>query len=252
MGSAQTRSNRDASGVNTLAWVGLSHRSLEAERMDADGFETQVMGDALHRVGSFTRMFGGVRAVRRQLRRFPGASVLDVGAGDLSLLASVEAGTNGEPLVGVDSHMDVVAVAGKAVQGQPRLHVVRADGRSLPFADRSFDLVVSTLTLHHLDDIGVCRLLAEMGRVARKAVFTWDLERSGVALGGALALAHTVWRKDAMVRHDAPLSVRRAFTASELGRRANDAGLQQVRVRRAWPARLELTAGPAITPTSST
>ena len=225
--------------------VGLRTRSVGTERMDEEGFSPQVMGEALHRVGGFTRLFGGVRAVRRQLRRFPEASVLDVGAGDLSLVSSLDQGlANGGPLVGVDSHADVVAVAGQTVSERPGLHVVRADGRSLPFADRSFDLVISTVTLHHLDDAGAASLLSEMGRVARRAVFVWDLERSAVALGGALAFAHTIWRKDPLVRYDAPQSVRRAFTASELSRAAAQAGLRCPRVRRLWPARLELTALP--------
>jgi len=239
-------SSPDASGLYVLRALGLETRSVEPERMDDDGLSTDVMAGALEKIGGFTRGFGGVRAVRRQLRRFPGASVLDVGAGDLSLIASLARGLNAGRLVGVDSHADAVAVAGRTVALTQGLAVVHADGRSLPFADGSFDLVVSTLTLHHLDDRGATRLLAEMARVARRAVFVWDLERSLVALGGAIVLAGTVWRSDPVVRNDAPLSVRRAFTAGELTRRAQEAGLGDVRVRRAWPARLELTACPRV------
>ncbi|MFT5433237.1 MAG: SAM-dependent methyltransferase, partial [Myxococcota bacterium] len=209
----------------------LDTRSIEPERMDPDGVAIETMAEALKRVGSFTRLFGGVRAVRRRLREVPGASVLDVGAGDLALVAALARGrSNGGPLVGVDSHADVVSVAGRTASSGADVHVVRADGRSLPFADRSFDVVISTLTLHHLDDSGAAELLSEMGRVARRFVFVWDLERSTLALGGALALAHTVWRGDSLVRHDAPLSVRRAFTAAELSSRAQAAGLRDVRV----------------------
>lgn len=217
--------------------------------MDADGFDREVMAAALHRVGGFTRTFGGVRAVRRQVRAHPGASVLDVGAGDLSLLDSIAAGgeTSGAPWVGVDSHADVVGVAGRAADRGGRAYALRADGRALPFRDNSFDVVVSTLTLHHLDDEGAIDLLAEMGRVARVRVFVWDLERSVVALGGALALASTVWRRDPLVRYDAPLSVRRAFTSAELTRTARRAGLRGATVRRAWPARLVLEADASAT-----
>lgn len=215
--------------------------------MDAPGFDSDVMAAALNRIGGFTRSFGGVRAVRRQLRDHPGATVLDVGAGDLSLLDSIAAtdGARGALWVGVDSHADVVSVAGRTADRGGRTHALQADGRALPFRDDSFDVVVSTLTLHHLDDEGAVDLLAEMGRVARLRVFVWDLERSVVALGGAWALASTVWRSDPVVRNDAPLSVRRAFTAVELTRIAERAGLRRTRVRRAWPARLVLEADPS-------
>lgn len=210
--------------------------------MDLDGIDTDAMREALTRIGSFTRVFGGVRAVRRLLRSYPDASLLDVGAGDVSLLNQLRSESNGRPWVGVDSHRDVARVAARSAKTHLGVCVIRADGKALPFRDRSFDVVISMLTLHHLDDHGAVQLLSEMARVARRAVYVWDLERSAVALGGALALAHTVWRRDPLVRHDAPLSVRRAFTVAELGDRARDAGLGRVRVRRVWPARLELSA----------
>lgn len=49
---------------------------------------------------------------------------------------------------------------------------VRADGRALPFADRSFDYVVSNAVIEHLGGrYGAERLLAESARIARFGYF---------------------------------------------------------------------------------
>ena len=54
----------------------------------------------------------------------------------------------------------------------PGLRFVRADGRSLPYADRSFDVVHSSAVLEHVGGSGnQRRFVRECARVARKAVF---------------------------------------------------------------------------------
>jgi ribosome-associated toxin RatA of RatAB toxin-antitoxin module len=44
---------------------------------------------------------------------------------------------------------------------------IRADALELPFADKSFDLVTCSQTLHHFDDADAVRVIRELDRVAR-------------------------------------------------------------------------------------
>jgi len=54
----------------------------------------------------------------------------------------------------------------------PGVRYVRGDGRSLPFADDSFDYVHSSAVLEHVgNDLQQTQFLAEARRVARKGVF---------------------------------------------------------------------------------
>jgi ubiquinone/menaquinone biosynthesis C-methylase UbiE len=54
-----------------------------------------------------------------------------------------------------------------------------ADARSLPFPDKSFDVVVSINTVHNLDRVDCIRALSEIERVARgKAFITVDAYRN--------------------------------------------------------------------------
>ncbi len=223
----------------------LRVRARQPERMDALDLRTDILTPALRRVSAVTRRLGGLAAIRVAVRAEAASSVLDVGTGNLFVPRALreELGPRLGRVVGVDSHADVVRVAADGLSREDDICLVRADGRALPFADDAFDVVVSTLTLHHLDERDATIMLAEMGRVARQRIVVWDLERSLHGLAGATLLAWTLWRRDPLVRHDGPLSVRKAYRKREILRMAGDAGLRDMHVRRR-PGHMLLTARP--------
>jgi SAM-dependent methyltransferase len=106
----------------------------------------------------------------------------------------------------------------------PGLTLRIGDGRSLPFADESFDIVHASLVIHHLPPDDVVALLAEMRRVARLGVVVNDLLRGRLGHTGAWLLTRLA-TGNAYTRHDAPLSVRRAYTLPELEALLAGAGL---------------------------
>jgi ubiquinone/menaquinone biosynthesis C-methylase UbiE len=81
-----------------------------------------------------------------------GGAVLDVGTGPGVLLVELAARRPDLRLTGVDLSADMVAAATRnlAPFGE-RARAQVADVTSLPFPDRSFDLIVSSLSLHHWD-----------------------------------------------------------------------------------------------------
>jgi len=191
---------------------------------------------------------GGTAPVLRALRRL-GASplgarrVLDVGsgAGDVPL-ALVRDGT----LRGVqmqvtclDSSEQMLAIARQATGADPALSFVRGEGGALPFADGSFDVVTCTLALHHFDPDGARALLRELRRVAKLSPVVCDLRRSPVAFAATWLWSRT--SRNRLTRHDAPLSVRRAYTPDEALALARDAGWRAPRVRREPFFRMTLT-----------
>jgi ubiquinone/menaquinone biosynthesis C-methylase UbiE len=91
---------------------------------------------------------------------------------------------------------------------------VVADARRLPFRDASFDLVSSNLFLHHLapDELVAC--VRESLRVCRRAVLINDLIRHPLHL--ALVYAGMPLYRSRLTRHDAPASVRQAYTKEEM------------------------------------
>lgn len=116
---------------------------------------------------------GSYAATRRTDPRV--AARIDAAIGDARSVLNVGAGTGSyEP-----ADRDVVAVEPSAVMVEQRqpgsAPVVRALAEALPFPDRSFDVVMAILTIHHWVDVH--RGLAELRRVARGRVI---LETSDV------------------------------------------------------------------------
>jgi ubiquinone/menaquinone biosynthesis C-methylase UbiE len=110
-----------------------------------------------------------------------------------------------------------------------QLHV--GDGRALRYPDRSFDVVHASLVLHHLDPPDALAILTEMGRVARLGVVVNDLQRSRLGWIGAWLVGHLL-TGNRLTRHDAPLSVRRAYRSNEMADLLRSAGLIPVRTIR--------------------
>jgi SAM-dependent methyltransferase len=103
--------------------------------------------------------------------------------------------------------------------------------------DDAHDFVISALFAHHLDDAGVARFVAWMERTAAAGWFVNDLHRHWLAWGGFWLLARLAgWHR--FVRHDGPLSVRRAFVRREWQAVLGDCGISAARIRWHLPFRL--------------
>ena len=181
-------------------------------------------------------------------------TLIDIGTGgaDIPVALLERARRRGRRLavVGVDSRPEVLAAAAFATPGLPSadgLELVVADGRTLPYPDRSFDVAHASLVLHHLAPDDAVALLREMGRVARLGVVVNDLDRSRLGWVGAWLLGHLL-TTNRYTRHDAPLSVRRAYKPDEMAAMLRRAGLSPVRtVRGAFGQRYAIASVPAAT-----
>jgi ubiquinone/menaquinone biosynthesis C-methylase UbiE len=91
--------------------------------------------------------------------------------------------------------------------------MVVGDALRLPFADASFDVVTSSLFVHHLEPKEIVKYVDETLRVCRVATVINDLQRSSAHW--ALTLAGRAIYHSRITRHDAPASVRRAYTSAE-------------------------------------
>ena len=113
----------------------------------------------------------GYAALRRSDPRI--AAQFRAAIGDAPRIVNVGAGTGSYE----DADRTIVAVEPSEVMVSQRLEasapVVRARAESLPFPDRSFDLAMALMTVHHWADLR--RGLGELRRVAsRQVVFTFD------------------------------------------------------------------------------
>lgn len=103
------------------------------------------------------------------------SSVLDVGCAKGFMLHDLAQLVPGITVKGVD--VSEYAIENAIENTRP--HVQVADARKLPFADRSFDVVISINTVHNLERVDCAQALREIERVGRgKAYITVDAYRT--------------------------------------------------------------------------
>ena len=130
----------------------------------------------------------------RYARLQPGEAVLDIGCGTgtLAILAKGEVGPTGE-VSGIDASPEMIARAQKKA-GRAGIDVSfkNAFAQSLPYPDARFDVVLTTVMLHHLPKKARAELAVEIGRVLkpRGRVLAIDFGGSGKDRHGFLDHIH--------------------------------------------------------------
>ena len=182
------------------------------------------------------RLTGGARLSVRAVRALipGGGTVLDVGTGaaDIPALLLTDARRRDVRLevTATDARPEVLAAArvvDPTLATMPGLVLAVADGRALPWPEGSFDVAHSSMVIHHLEPGDAVVLLRELHRVARCGIVVNDLDRSSLSWLGAWLLARTIARST-YTRHDAPMSVRRAYTREEMADLIREAGATPV------------------------
>jgi ubiquinone/menaquinone biosynthesis C-methylase UbiE len=232
--------------------IGLQRLEDAVERLDAPDADPREVEASLDDLARINRLLGGTRLTQGALGRLLGGyesgplTLLDAGSGggDMATALAAWARRRGyEPrVIAVDASEAITELAAERVGVDVELRV--GDMRALDLDDDSVDVATCSLVIHHLEPPEAVRALSELRRVARVGVVVNDLVRTWLGLIGA----HTVIRvltRNAITRHDAVLSVRRAYTRRELLGLLHEAELRPVHVRGWLGYRVAIAAEPA-------
>ncbi len=215
----------------------LTQRIDCLELMDTQTLSPAVMRDTLAFLSVTNRYFGGAAVVLSRLknwssrwRRDQTIRILDVGTGGAEIPMAIiewakEAGVRVQ-VTAIDLVPEVVDIARENARAFPEISVQCEDVFEL---NDEFDYVVASLLLHHIRPADSTRLLRHFDEIARRGMIISDLLRSSASYWAVSALSHLIGNK--IVRHDGPLSVRRAFRIAELESLAREANLSYVRAK---------------------
>jgi SAM-dependent methyltransferase len=127
-------------------------------------------------------------------------------------------------IIAVDSQPSTLALARKWSAGYPEIEFRGGDVRSPEIADSaSFDFAICSLALHHFSELDAVTILRHLAEFGRRGAMAGDLSRGFVCSAGAWLVTATLYR-EAMTKHDARMSARRAYSFEEFGRLADAAG----------------------------
>jgi ubiquinone/menaquinone biosynthesis C-methylase UbiE len=229
-GSIATSLLRMVRGLATLGERSFPHEILD----EGDHPHDELNGtfEDMRRVNS---LLGGTKITLKSVDRLTGhlqpgetLSILDIGTGHADIPRAIQDWATLRSIDVVATGLDIdIATLTTATQldSNAQIQFVQGSMLDLPVADKSVDIALSSMTLHHLTDDDAVIALQEMARVSRLGIIVNDLMRyaHGYAVAWALGRIATSNR---LTRHDAHRSILRGRTKSELADLASQAGLQ--------------------------
>jgi 2-polyprenyl-3-methyl-5-hydroxy-6-metoxy-1,4-benzoquinol methylase len=169
-------------------------------------------------------------------------SVLDVGCGYGDMLRRLRRWADRQHIAldlhGIDINPITREVALSATPAGFAIQYHTADIFALP-AQETYDIIVSSLFAHHLDDTALAHFLRWMTTHATVGWFVNDLHRSALAYFGVKQFL-SLMGYHRVVRHDGPVSVERALTVADWHKAIEQAGLDRhtVTLQRYFPFRI--------------
>ena len=217
--------------MGILARMQREFSESKPELMDLPNLDENALRSDLKHLERLNRTFGGRKAVETVFHKLADKTrslvLIDLASGygdhGRNLLGIAKERQHDVTIVAVDFQFQTLQIAREATPAGKKMFFVQADARQLPFRNNAADLAFCSLALHHFAEKDALTVLQEMARVGRLGTACVDLVRSRLA-AFCIWLLTTFIIRDPMVRHDARLSVRRAFTDAEMKSLAHKAG----------------------------
>jgi ubiquinone/menaquinone biosynthesis C-methylase UbiE len=197
-------------------------RKIIPELFDIDQGSSAEILSALRDLRNINRWFGGnatsalLIADLAERSGTQSLSILEVAAGAGDVPRTVQQQLRNKGIALELAFLDRIAthLENGNSKGKVSQRAVVGDALSLPFASSSFDAIHCCLFAHHLTPKQIIHFVNEALRVCRRAVLINDVIRSPLHL--ALVYAGLPLFGSHITRHDAPASVRQAYTQKEM------------------------------------
>jgi ubiquinone/menaquinone biosynthesis C-methylase UbiE len=222
-------------------------RKIIPELFDTDHGSAAEVLSALRDLRHINRWFGGnatTASLLTNLAKRSGSqslSILEVaaGAGDVPRTVRQELQSKGIALEFTLLDRIGAHLATGNSKAEARERAIVADALCLPFATSSFDAIHCCLFAHHLAPQQLIHFVNEALRVCRTAVLINDLIRSPLHL--ALVYAGLPLFSSRFTWHDAPASVRQAYTQKEMDEILKQSAASKVDIRPHYLFRMGVT-----------
>ncbi|WP_411894025.1 methyltransferase domain-containing protein [Winogradskyella sp. A2] len=206
-------------------FVDTTYRSTAIELMDDFSMKGELLRDTLDKLGKINKWLGGnhvtLDGLKQLLKNQPKEkiyTIIDLGCGHGDILRLVaEYGRKQDysfNLIGVDANQDAIDYAVELSEDYDELSFKNLDIFSEEFQRLDYDIVLSTLFLHHFNQDEIHKLLNTTMSKAKHGIVVNDLHRSKIAYGLFKLLGLVI--SNHMIVQDGLISILRAFKRKEL------------------------------------
>ncbi|WP_438423569.1 methyltransferase domain-containing protein [Aquimarina macrocephali] len=225
----------------------LQYRSNEVELMDNPEVEEKALQRALSDISRVNKWLGGnaitIKAVHTLVRNQNPSqeiTILDLGCGDGEMLRAISDSFKKEKknikLIGIDLNNRCLDYAIKSSTSYPEISFFNKDILEIEGAEFSCDIIICTLTLHHLRDEEIKKVMKKAVDLATTAVVINDLHRSRLAYY-LFKVFSFFFIKGYVAKNDGLVSIKRGFKKQELLYFAKVLHLQDYKVDWKWAFR---------------
>ncbi|RAJ37045.1 methyltransferase domain-containing protein [Pedobacter cryoconitis] len=230
-------------------FVDTTYRSTAPEIMDNFQMEGEILRDALDKIASINRLLGGnkvtIEGIIYLLRAQPKSTpirITDIGCGNGDMLRALAAYAEKNDLnfilTGIDANNFTIEHARSLSSGYKNISYECIDIFDELNQQKSTDIILCTLTLHHFKEQEIIVLLQSFQRTARLGFVINDLQRSAIAYYLFLGLCF-VFRLNDMSREDGLVSILRGFKRNDLVSFSKTLGLKNYFIKWKWAFRYQ-------------
>ena len=210
--------------------VNTKYRTDQVELMDDFTMEGELLQKTLDQIAGINKWLGGnnvtLNGLKKLLKNKPKENqitIVDVGCGNGDILRKVakygrKKGYNLK-LIGVDANEYTVNYAKKLSQEYNEISYLQQDIFSDAFKTLDYDIVLSTLFLHHFKEDQLVKILAQIIKKATMGMVVNDLHRHPLAY--YLFIGVCLFIQNPMVKEDGLISILRGFKRVDLERISN-------------------------------
>ncbi len=229
--------------------ISFRNRSTGIEIMDDLDCKGEVVDQTLRELDFINQWLGGnavtlngLQLLWKSRSKSSTITIADLGCGSgemVKLIAQLaRKSKRSVSLTGIDANTNIIEYA-KKNQVNDSIKFLSVNIFSDSFKVRKFDILVCTLFLHHFSDEELVVLFRSFKQQASIGIVVNDIHRHPFAYYSIKWLTQ-LFSNSAMVKFDAPLSVRRAFTNSELKSILSKAEINNYQLKWKWAFRWQL------------
>jgi 2-polyprenyl-3-methyl-5-hydroxy-6-metoxy-1,4-benzoquinol methylase len=229
--------------------ISFKSRSTGIEIMDDLDCKGEVVDQTLRELDFINQWLGGNAVTLNALRllwksnnKSGTITIADLGCGSGEMMKLIYKLANKNKqrvfLTGIDANANIIEYA-KRNQVNDSIAFESINIFSDEFKVREFDIIVCTLFLHHFTAEELVLVFKSFKQQARIGIIVNDIHRHPLAYYSIKWLTQ-LFSKSEMVKFDAPLSVLRAFTKSELKDLLSKSGITNYELTWKWAFRWQL------------
>ncbi len=205
--------------------VNTKYRSEEAEIMDDLDYSGSILHDTLDKLAKINQWLGGnkvtINGLKKVLQHHPKdkpITIIDLGCGGGDILREVSrfGKENGYQfqLIGIDANQHTVNYATESSKTYDNIEFIAIDIFSENFKNLKYDVVLSTLFLHHFKEDELVSFFKPVLGKTKLGIIVNDLHRHKLAYYLFKLLCTTI--KNKTIIEDGLTSVLRGFKQQEL------------------------------------